>query len=87
MSPLISVFRGIEAAPLLVPFVLLSYTLIQLEVTVAVVNCAVALLLLPPEQVASTLQSYNVPEERFVKLAELPAWEDSVVQVVPLANL
>lgn len=65
------------AAPEIVPFVELSNVLAQVVLTVA--NCAVAYVLLPPEQVALTLQSY--------KVADVSPLNATDVEVVPVAAL
>ena len=78
MRPFTLVLNGMVAAPDMVPLVVTSNGPGQL-VVVKVVNCAVAFALLPPEQFALTLQSYNVPDAR------LPILTD--VEEIPEARL
>jgi hypothetical protein len=66
------------AAPAIVPLVELSNVFAQ-PVEVKVVNCAVAYVLLPPEQFVLTLQSYNVADVNPLKLTDM--------EVVPVTAL
>ena len=58
MVPLMSVFNGMSAAPLVVPFAETSYWPGQV-VAALVVNCACANAPVAPVQLAFTLQSYS----------------------------
>jgi hypothetical protein len=79
MRPVTLVLNGMLAAPDVVPLVELSNVLAQVVVVVKVVNCAVAYVLLPTEQLVLTLQSYNVADVNPLIFIE--------VEVVPVAAL
>jgi hypothetical protein len=78
MRPLTLVLNGMVAAPDMVPLVDTSNGPGQV-VVVEVVNCAVAYVLLLPEQFVLTLQSYNVAAVNPLKLTD--------VDVVPVTAL